>query len=254
MIIFTTLFFFFLGLCLGSFLNVWVLRTQQGRNIYDGRSECPHCLSLLGFWDLIPVISFFLLKRKCRYCKKNISWQYPLVEMATGILFATVSLLHPENFSVAELTRDLAIVFFLEFVFLYDFLSGEILNRATLIPGGLLLLCSLLFHWQTPKNIFLGILVGGGFFLFQYIVSKGKWVGGGDVRLGSFMGVILGWPHILVALFLSYVGGVIILSPFLFLKKLHKESKIPFGTILVPATFIAYFWGENLLKWWLHHF
>lgn len=222
--------------------------------MFEGRSECPHCLSQLGFWDLIPVISFFLLKRKCRYCKKNISWQYPLVEFGTGILFAIVSLNHPENFSVAALTRDLAIVFFLEFVFLFDLLYGEILNRSTLIPGGLLLVFSFFFHWQTPKNIFLGILMGGGFFFLQYIVSKGKWVGGGDVRLGFFMGVILGWPLIWVALFLSYVGGAVILSPFLFLKKLNKGSKIPFGTLLVPATFIAYFWGENLLKWWLHHF
>jgi prepilin signal peptidase PulO-like enzyme (type II secretory pathway) len=97
----------------------------------------------------------------------------------------------------------------------------------------------------------IGILVGGGFFLLQYAVSKGTWVGGGDIRLGMFMGVILGWPLILVALLLAYVGGTLFVLPFLIAGKKQLAGKIPFGAYLSVATVVMMFWGERLVDWYI---
>jgi len=242
---------FLLGLCLGSFLNSWVLRTRSGKSILRGRSECSYCHHVLVPFDLVPVFSFLFLKGKCRWCKRKIFWYYPLIELFTGILFLLVFAQYPENFFGVEVIRDLAVVFFLEFIFLYDWWYGEIPDRAALVPGIILFLFSILFQWHSIPSLVGGVMVGTGFFLLQFLLSKGKWIGAGDIRLGFFMGVILGWPLIGVALVLAYVGGAFILLPFLLLKKVQKESKIPFGTLLIPATLLTIFLGENLLGWWL---
>lgn len=242
---------FLLGLCLGSFLNAWVCRTRTGESIARGRSKCPHCSVPLAFQDLIPLLSFCLLKGKCRKCQKKISFQYPLVELTTGFLFVGVAFFYFFSGSgvLHELFfRDLFVVFFLEFVFLYDFLYGEIPWKTTFFPGIVLFVASLVFGWNSFFSMLVGIFVGAGFFLFQYSISKGTWVGGGDIGMGFLMGVVLGWPFILLGFFLAYVGGTMVLLPFLFFKKLNRKSAIPFGTFLSIATFFVMMWGEKMLS------
>ena len=97
----------------------------------------------------------------------------------------------------------------------------------------------------------IGAIIGSGFFFLQYIISKGKWIGGGDVRLGFLMGIILGWPNILFGLFMSYILGAIA-GLFLIIKnKRNIKSEVPFGTYLTLGTFIAMFWGEKIVGWYL---
>ena len=97
-------------------------------------------------------------------------------------------------------------------------------------------------------------MVGGGFFLIQYVVSKGKWIGGGDIRLGFLMGIILGWPQILTALFIAYVLGSLISVGLLLFSKKHMSDKVPFGTFLAIATFLTMLYGQQLVHWYMNLF
>lgn len=245
---------FVIGLCFGSFLNAWVCRTRSGESISKGRSKCPHCQHILLAKDIIPLVSFLFLRGTCRYCQKKIHTQYFLIELGTGILFLLTALVvfHCGDFvtdtgSLDGLFQKLSILFFLEFIFIYDFLYQEIPWKVTFAPGILFGILSLIFQWSSFSNLFLGIVVGTGFFLVQYIISKGAWIGQGDIGMGFLMGAVLGFPHILIALFLAYVGGTLFVLPFLFLKKMNRKTAIPFGTFLSLATFFVMMWGEKIL-------
>jgi prepilin signal peptidase PulO-like enzyme (type II secretory pathway) len=211
------------------------------------------CGTKLRFIDNIPLVSFFCLKRKCHFCHGAISWQYPIVEFSLGVLFVFVNYWHLSTGinNVGFLIRDLLVVFFLAVVFLYDFKYGEILDRFTLLPAAILFVFTLFFHWQSWQSMMIGAVVGGGFFLIQFLISRGQWIGGGDIRLGIFMGVILGFPKILIGLLLAYIFGALISVIFLALKKKTMSDSTPFGTYLTIGTLVAMVWGENLVNWYM---
>lgn len=242
-------FFTAFGILFGSFLNAWIWRTREGISIWKGRSMCPACKKQLTWKENIPLLSFAIQQGKCRGCRESISWQYPFVEMAVGLLFAFVAWFHAGNIEL--IIRDACILFFLTFVFVFDLRYQEIWDRMTIYPAALLAAATVWFGWMSIVSMGIGALVGMGFFLAQYLVSKGRWIGGGDIRLGLFMGIILGWPLILFALFLAYVGGALFVLPFLILGKKQFASKIPFGTYLSVATFVSMFWGDGILEWYV---
>ncbi len=244
---------FILGLFLGSFLNAWMWRTRVGKSVAKGRSMCPQCKKQLSWRDNIPLLSFLFLKGKCRYCKKPISWQYPLVEFLTALLFTLSAIRYPVSEGIFQvgLAYELALVFFLVAVFTYDFLYKEIWDKWTTIPAIGFFVIALTFGWQSWQSMLLGVAIGAGFFLLQYVVSKGKWIGGGDIRLGVLMGVVLGWPLILVALMLAYIGGAMVSVILLALKKKQLASETPFGTYLAVATLVAYFYGGDIIAWYM---
>ena len=248
-------FIFLFGLAFGSFLNAWIYRVRENMKICGDRSICPVCHSNLSWYDNIPLISYIIfLKGKCRRCKVDIHWQYPVVEFIVAIVFVLVSYLH--NFHVnliltPELLRDLIVVFLFIFIFIYDLKYQEILDRVTLFPALLLFWGSIAMNWFSWFDMALGILVGGGFFLLQYLISGGKWIGGGDIRLGVFMGVVLGWQNTVLALFLGYIIGAFVSIYLLVTKKKNTKSEVPFGTFLVIGTFIAMFWGGFIIDWYL---
>ncbi len=235
---------FLLGVIIGSFLNVLIFRWHENKSPLRGRSQCPDCHKTLRWFELIPVLSFLLQKGRCRGCHQKISWQYPLVELATALLFVSVSI-----FNQPQIYYFIASV--LMVIFVYDLRFGEIPHIFTWPIVAILLLWSLFSTDKQVGNLIAGILIGGSWFAFQYFVSRGRWIGGGDIGLGALMGAILGWPSILVALFLAYVSGAIICLPLLLLKKKALKSAIPFGVFLVPATFITLWWGQNILDWYL---
>ncbi len=204
---------FTIGTMFGSFLNAWIWRTHEELSILTGRSVCPVCRKQLGWIQNIPLISFVNQRGRCTSCHTNISRQYPIVEFAMGILFVGAASIN--DIAIVGTIRDAFIIFFLLFVFVYDIRYQEIWDRMTLWPALALLVATAVFGWHSWQSMAIGVLVGGGFFLLQYAVSKGTWIGGGDIRLSIFMGVILGWPLIFVALFLSYVGGALFVLPFL---------------------------------------
>lgn len=243
-----------LGLSVGSFLNAWVWRAQNGKSIALGRSECPRCGVKLQWHDNIPLLSFLLLRGRCRACRGAISWQYPLGEVGMMAVFMLFAWVHTENDVVdwVPLIRDWWIGACLMFIFIYDFLYREIHDVTTLIAGGILFVLSGFLGWQSWVSMGIGVVAAAGFFLFQYLVSRGRWIGGGDVRLGVLMGVVLGWPTVLVALFAAYVVGAFVSVVLLYLGKQTMQSETPFGTYLVAGTVFSMIWGQQVVDWYLH--
>lgn len=236
---------FLLGLCIGSFLNVLICRLPCGQSA-DGRSKCPRCRKTLGWHELVPLASFLIQKGKCRGCSKKISWQYPLLELVTAGLFVFVYT--PQNL-VLNILLFVSISAMIV-AFMIDLQYGLILD-AIIWPSAIIISIFQVLHSASILNLLSAALIAGGFFALQWVFSKGRWIGDGDIGLGILMGLILAWPNILVALFFAYVGGAIISLLLLALRKKTFKSNIPFGVFLAPATLAALLWGEQLIKWYL---
>ncbi len=262
-----------LGLCLGSFTNalVWRLHRQQGASekkaksqeysVLRGRSMCPHCKHRLEARDLVPVISWVALGGKCRYCGKPIFWQYPAVEILMALLFVLSYLLWPEPLdSQGTVEFCLWLVYLVGFVALavYDLRWMLLPNRivfplvglaavqrlvdATYYGGGLDLLL----------QVFLSTLIAGGIFFLIFQVSKGKWIGGGDVKLGIFIGILLGSPELsILMLFVASSLGSLYTVPLMAAGKLKRNAHVPFGPFLIAGTIIVKLFGERFIDWYL---
>ncbi|MCB9802852.1 prepilin peptidase [Candidatus Nomurabacteria bacterium] len=253
-------FVFILGLFVGSFLNVVIYRLHRAESFVKGFSKCLFCGHRLFPQDLVPLFSFVFLKGKCRYCKTKISWQYFLVELATAIGFVLIfwkifqtnelAIFQLANLSIfAHLIFWWIIFAFLLLIFVYDLKYYLILDKVSLPAIAFAFVVNLFFGFSW-LNLLLAAAVGGGFFLLQFVLSNGKWIGGGDVRIGLLMGMILGWPQVLTALFLAYVLGGLFASGLLIFKKKHWGDKLPFGTFLTLATFIVLLYGETLINFY----
>lgn len=253
-------FVFLIGLCVGSFLNVVIFRTRNERSIVRGRSRCTVCQIELKPTELVPVFSFLFLRGRCRMCASKISLQYPLVEFVTGSLFLLFFLRYTQGFALQDyinstnigiaFLRDIVFVAFLVIVFVYDLRYVEILDRFTVPAMGFALVMNLLLGVDA-KSMLLGAAVLGGFFLIQYTVSKGRWVGGGDIRMGLLMGLMLGLRDGLMALFVAYMIGAAFGLLLIVSKRANWKTAIPFGTFLSIATLIVLLFGKPMLYWYL---
>ena len=237
---------------MGSFLNCLIYRTETKKSFLRGRSFCPKCHHKLSFFDLIPVFSFFVLGGKCRYCHKKISWQYPLVEISTGLIFLQIfnsqfSILNFQN--LINLCLLLLVSCFLILIFVYD-LKHYIIPDKFIYPA---IGAGLIFSFRNV-NFYSSLLAGGGlagFFFLIWLVSRGRWIGFGDVKLGFLIGLLVGFPNVFVALCsASFIGAIMGIGLTLKGKKTMK-SQVPFGPFLVLGTFIALFWGREIINWYL---
>ena len=225
------IFIFLFGLSVGSFLNVVILRLQKEEKL-TGRSYCPHCKHGLSWFDLIPVASFFTLGGKCRYCHAKISIQYPIVEIATGLIFL---LIYNYQFSIINTVLLWYVAASLIVIFVYD-LRDYIIPDIILFPA---IVAALPYHIST--NHFLAALLASGFFLIIFLISKGAWMGFGDVKLAVLLGLLLGFPNILLGLFLAFFFGAIIGIGAIVLNKKGLKSEMPFAPFLILGTFVALF-------------
>lgn len=234
---------FALGLSVGSFLNVVIDRLPISKSIVKGRSNCDFCRHKLAWFDLIPVISFVSLKRKCRYCGKKISWQYPLVELTAGLLFLFAG---NYNSMLIILLLNLMIVSGLVAIFVTD-LKYRIIPDSVLI---FLITVAFIFQLITKSSyIFSNMVIGlvtGLFFLMLVLITKGRGMGLGDVKYSFFMGFFLGFPKIIVAFYLSFLTGAIVSLILIMTARKKMKSTIAFGPFLVVATFVSYFYGDQL--------
>ena len=241
-----------LGLAAGSFLNVVIYRLPRQKGFLKGRSFCPHCRHTLGPLDLIPVLSFIFLKGRCRYCGKPIDWQYPLVELATALIFVALYLkfaLAADFFVYLLYSLILLVIFVIDLR--YYLILDKISVTAIILAFFLGLFVIKIALWQ----MLLAGIIGGGFFLLQFLVSRGKWIGGGDIRLGILMGFMLGAEKLLLALLVSYLVGAVTGIMLIIFGKKHLKSKVPFGTFLSISTFIVILWGEQILNlYWTKFF
>ena len=257
-------FVFLFGLIIGSFLNCLVWRLRTGESLL-GRSYCLKCKKQIAWYDNLPVLSFVLLKGKCRQCGQSISWQYPAVELVTGILFMAAyylnyelrimnygSVIHDSLF-ITQLFRDWFLISAMMVIFIYDLRWYLILDIVTL-PACLVVLILNLALGFSLWNLLVSGIIGSGFFLLQFLISGGKWIGGGDIRLGLLMGLALGWPGVIAAIIISYFLGSLVGLGLIAAGKKRWGSEIPLGVFLAAGTIIDLFWQERILDWYWNLF
>ncbi|MFA7244910.1 MAG: prepilin peptidase [Candidatus Magasanikbacteria bacterium] len=242
---------FVLGIVFGSFLNALEWRLKNNISLTT-RSMCPNCKSNIKWYDNIPLFSFIFLRGKCRNCQTKISCQYPRVELILGLLFSFVFYYYTfiGDFSVLSIVRDCLAMFVLVFIFVYDMKYLEVSDIMTM-GSAVIFFVLALFLGSSWLSMLLGAMIGAGFFLLQFVVSKGKWVGGGDIRIGFLMGILLGWKLVILALWLAYVIGGIISIFLVMRKKKEMKAEVAFGTYLTVATIITMFLGNQILEWYL---
>jgi len=252
---------FIYGLIIGSFLNVCIYRIPREESIVSPPSHCPNCGTRLKAFDLIPLFSYLIFQRKCRYCHLGISPRYFLVELLTGML--SVALFFKYGLTVdfgafLYLTYILIAVFFIDLD--HQIIPNELVI-AGLVGGAILFVYNLFETFQIYDdhlwwNPLLGMALGSGLLLAVSLIGlalyKGEEVMGmGDVKLFAPIGLFLGWRMTLLALFISVVLGGMSSVLLMLLGKANRKSMIPFGPFIVTAVFITIMWGWDILRWYL---
>jgi prepilin signal peptidase PulO-like enzyme (type II secretory pathway) len=198
--------------------------------------------------DLFPILSYVFLGGKCRYCKEKISAQYPIIELATGLLFVGMLFFAP---GLPDLIFNLTAVSILVVIFIFDLKHYIIPDGAIYLAIGLSVIR--LFYFGDFGNL-LSSLSLFFFFLFLVLISRGKWMGMGDVKLALFMGLFLGWPNLLVAVAVTFTLGALVGLILVFGRKKSMSSEVPFGPFLVIGTLVAIFEADKLINWYLNLF
>ncbi len=237
------------GLMFGSFLNVLILRTHKGTSPWKGRSVCMHCHHPIRWFDNIPLVSFIVLRGQCRHCQAKLSWQYPLVEVGTAVVFAIVA----HRFGATWWTLGaFAVTMMMIAVAVYD-------ARWSLLPDSFSIVLAVFgFTFAALAkmplvDLGLGLLAGASFFALQFFLSRGRWVGSGDILLGGAIGALLGWRMLGLALFIAYMVGAIFASVLLILRRQKTSSAISFGPFLVLGAFLSWLWGQQIVDWYFNH-
>lgn len=240
---------FLIGLCVGSFLNVVALRLHAEKSI-TGRSCCPHCGKQLAWYHNLPLISFVVLRGRCAFCRAPVSWQYPLVELASGLLWLAGYQWAASGGSWIDILAFGVFVSFLLTLFVFD-VRWYVLPDEVTLPGIALALVFNLARGVAWRELLLVTALGAAFFGLQYALSRGRWVGSGDIRLGALMGAMLGtYTGLGVALLVAYVGGSLVAVALVVLGRRGWKSQLPFGAFLAPATVVALLWGGELWAWY----
>jgi leader peptidase (prepilin peptidase) / N-methyltransferase len=241
-----------LGLAVGSFLNVVIARLPEQRSLVRPRSSCPACGAAIAWHDNIPLLSFALLRGRCRVCGIRISWRYPLVEALTGALYAGAAAAFGSSIDFIVASALLAALVAITFIDL----DHQIIPNAITYPGILAgLAASLLSPRISWLDSGLGVLVGGGIF---FLIAEGslrimgqEGMGGGDVKLGAMLGAFLGWQAMLFTILLSVVGGGLVAGGLIASGLKDRKDPIPFGPFLAVAGAIGFFWGKQAVRWYL---
>lgn len=248
----------FTGLLTGALMNAWVARSPSGQAVLSRRA-CSVCAHPVAVEDMFPVIGNLRLKGQCRKCRAVVPWHYAATEIGVGLVFAIFAarvvfmMWLPVYVSESELfilfIRDVLVGMFLVYIFLFDGIASVIPDRLSVPAIIIAIVCNLMLGVPLLTILF-GALLISSFFAFQIVASAGKWVGGGDVRIGFLMGALLGpWMGI-AALVISYIFGAVIGLHMLFFRRANMTDHVPFGTFMVIAILVMMLWGERLLGWY----
>lgn len=242
-----SLFWGIYGIIIGSFLNVVVYRVPKGESIVRPRSHCTQCDHTLRAWELIPIFSFLMLRGRCHKCGSKISWRYPGVEILTGILFFLWSWLHTEE-SLAVLGAHFIFISILLALALIDYDTFRLPDTLTfpLLFLGLAAAFFLPMGLSGWESLVSAIGAGGIFALIAKFYPQG--MGLGDVKLIAGMGAILGFPKILLALFIASLVGSIVGLLWIAIYRKGFKTQIPFGPFLVLGAYVALFIGDELIR------
>lgn len=235
---------FVFGLCCGSFVNMLVYRTAVRYRLRklikqnsEERSFCDFCGKQLHWFENVPVVSWIIQDGKSRCCGKRLPSEYPAVEVITGGLFLLSFIVWGLSW---QLMVGMVAITLLVFSSVFDLKYMILPDFSTLV----LIVLALIINWQ---NWWIG-LAAASFLLFLNLITKGKGMGMGDVKLAAFMGLLLGWPKIMVAMYAAFIVGAVV-GVFLIVRgKIKKKSLIPFGPFLIGGTLLSWFWGDMVLK------
>lgn len=264
---------FLAGIAIGSFLNVVSLRYRPDRplfanDILGGRSHCPHCGKILRWYELIPLISFIIQLGKCRSCKQPLSWQYPVLELVTGIVFVylpgivsrwvflgiwglvvlTLILLSaidarlkiiPDQLNVFLAFLGLALAAAKAYYGTFGLAQGSFVGRYALLFG---------FREHVWLNHLLAAGVGLLIFAVIVILSRGKGMGMGDVKLAGALGLLLGWPDIILSIMFAFIAGSLYALALMALRRKTFKDMVSFGPFLATGVLITMFFGEQILS------
>lgn len=225
-----TFFIFLLGLSIGSFVNVLIDRLPRGKNVITGRSVCDYCRKTLRWFELIPLLSWALQDGRCRRCHKRLSWQYPLVEFVTGAGFVLLSPSYWLIFSA------------LLVIFMVDL-------KYQIIPDSMIVVGVIGVIGVIGENVLAGV-AASAFFLFLWLITRGRAMGLGDVKFAFLMGLLLGFPGVIVACYLAFLTGAASGVILILQRKKGLKSKIAFGPFLILGTCITLVWGPQIIEWW----
>jgi leader peptidase (prepilin peptidase)/N-methyltransferase len=243
---------FILGLIVGSFSNVCIYRIPRNESIIYPASHCPKCRSNISPKDNIPLLSYILLKGRCRNCKSKISIQYPIVEFLTGLIYLIVYLIYGlsiQSLIYIILSSALIIIAFID-------LNEQVIPEVISLPGMVIgLILSFFVPYISFINSALGIVIGGGIILVirlaGSLIFKKESMGIGDIELAAMIGAFLGWRYIIISLFLGFFLGAVA-GIFLILSKIKsREDMIPFGPFIALGSLITILCGEKILVWYV---
>lgn len=237
------LLFFLIGVCLGSFGNVLILRLPAGKGI-GGRSACPGCGRTLKIREIIPILSFFLLRGRCRTCHRKISRQYPVVELISGLIFlAALWNVHAIQYAILLALA----LWLLLLIAVMDMKFGVIADALTL-PFIIIAAAYAAMNGIMIESLWAALL-GAGFFGAQWLLSRGKWVGSGDILLAAGIGFLLGDIYLMAfSLWCAYIAGAIVAAILLARKKRMTKDTLSFSPFLALGAVISMLWGGEVLR------
>ncbi len=268
-----SLFLFLVGLALGSFLNVLICRYEPGMAVFSkrlgGRSFCPKCKNILSWYELVPVFSFIIQRGRCNHCEQKISLQYPIVEILSGLIVATLPY-------VLGVTPD-ALIFIIAFLVmltasLIDIRHYVIPDALTIIILALGTIRTAIVVINTPVNAILspstflgsygyifsftanpliahltGALIAGAFFTAIILLSKGVAMGWGDAKLAFASGLLIGWPDIIMALMIAFIIGAIVGIIMMIAKTKKMKDALPFGPFIAIGVAVVVYFGYDII-------
>ena len=236
--------FFLFGLVVGSFLNVLIYRLPLELSVVKGYSMCPACEHRLFPRDLVPLFSWLLLRRRCRYCSAPVSWRYPAVELLNALLWLAISLRYGIGIASAAYCMVASCLLVVLFVDWEHQIIPDSMHVGIFIAG------LLLAFWGAPAlgwpNRIIGLFSVSVLFLLIVLISGGRAMGGGDVKLMAALGFCLGWKQaLLITMLGSVVGSIIALA-----QRCAATKRVPFGSFLAAAGILSLFFGDTLIAWY----
>ncbi len=239
---------FLFGITIGSFLNVCIYRIPKNEDIVTERSHCMSCGNVLKWYELIPVFSFMMQGGKCRHCKCKLSLQYPLIELLNGLVYVWMFIRWGITIECLLFCLCSSVLIVLSMI---DLRTYEIPVGCNIIIGilGLIRIATDIEHWY---NYVIGFFVVSGLFLIIYLITRGRGIGGGDIKLMAAAGLLLGWQHTLLALMIGSVAGSVI--HITLMKVQGKDRVLAFGPYLSLGIFAAMLYGNEIVAWYLGMF
>jgi leader peptidase (prepilin peptidase) / N-methyltransferase len=238
------------GLLIGSFLNVVIARVPERRSLWSPGSACPGCGAAIAWYDNIPILSFVLLRGRCRACRTPIPWRYPIVETVTAALFVAAALRFGPTPDAVVAAALLAVLVAITVIDLERQIIPDVLTLPGILAGVLANLATGRVPWLES---IIGIVVGGGLFLV-IILASGGGMGGGDLKLGAMLGAFLGWKVVLLSVFVAVLVGGILAVALIATGVRGRKDPIPFGPFLAAGGAAGLFWGERVVRWYLSGF